>query len=279
MHTPVLLQQAVEALAVKPDGKYIDATLGEGGHLLEIIKLNGRVLGIDADLKQIQNLESRIKNLNGIKLVYGNFAEIEKIAKENNFFPVDGVIFDLGLSMRQLNEGKKGLSYRMADEKLDMRLNPDIGESASDVLNIYNEEALYEIFSKYSEDLNSRIIAKEVVKERINKKIMTVGQLTEIINKVVGDDKNRSAARIFQALRIFVNNELENLKKGLDGARKVLKKDGRIIVISFHSLEDRIVKQFVRDNNLNLINKKVIKGNQKLKFERSAKLRIINKIL
>lgn len=274
MHTPVLLKEVIEGLNIKSEGLYVDATFGEGGHATEIIKRGAKVLGIDADNKQIFNFQLSIINL---KVINGNFKDIERIAKENDFFPVDGVVFDLGLSMRQLNEGNKGLSYRKIDEILDMRLNSDTGDSAYDVLNTLSEEALYEIFSKYSEDLNSKTVAKAVIRERVNNKIKTVGKLVEIINRAMPNDKNRSVARIFQALRIYVNNEIDNLKFGLSGALKILKPKGRIAIICFHSLEDRVVKQFVISNNLKQINKKVITGDKQFKFERSAKLRIISK--
>jgi len=278
MHTPVLLQQVIEGLMVKPDGKYIDATLGEGGHSLEIIKNGGKVLAIDADKTQINKAILRITDygITNITFVHGNFAEIEKIAKENNFYPVDGVLFDLGLSMNQINEGKKGLSYRKSDESLDMRLNLETTEPAKDVIRVYNEDSLYEIFSRFSEDLNSRLIAKTIVEARKKKSISTVGDLMAVINTVVKNDNNRSASRIFQALRIFVNKDLDNLIKGLEGAMRVINKGGRIVVICFHSLEDRVVKKFIKNNRLKQINKKIITGDQRLKFERSAKLRVIS---
>ncbi len=270
MHTPVLLKQAVEKLNVKPQGKYIDATFGEGGYSQEILKKGGKVLAIDLDIFQIKNFSNKFENL---KLVQGNFKDIEKIAQENDFLPVDGVVFDLGLSMRQLRESGRGFSYKNEDEVLDMRLDPASSLKAKDLLKKATKDQLFEIFSKYSEDLNSEKIAEEVFLNK--KRIEKVGDLTKVIDKVLGKKDPKTYARVFQALRIAVNNELENLRQGLVGALNILKREGRIVVVSFHSLEDRIVKKFVKDNKLKFLDKKPVFG--KKIFERSAKLRVILK--
>lgn len=268
MHTPVLLKEAIEALNVGEGGLYIDATVGEGGHTQEILKLGGRVLGIDADYEQIQNLESRINNPK-LKLVVGNFRDIEKIARENEFFPVDGVIFDLGLSMRQLKESGKGLSYMNDSEPLDMRLNESLEVTAAEIVNSYSEDELYEIFAKFSEELDSGPIAKAIVRTRKIKKLENVGDLKKAIKEAIGRESQKVNSRIFQALRIKVNDEIRNLEEGLKGAYMLIKKQGRIAVITFHSLEDRLVKRFG--------GKKVAVGNRAHKFERSAKLRVLVK--
>jgi len=231
-------------------------------------------LAIDADFNQVKCQNLNVKSADGINLIHGNFKDIEKIAKENNFYPVDGILFDLGLSMRQLNESGKGFSYKKLTEGLDMRLDGE-GVTAGEIINSYSKDQLYEIFSKYSEELDSWPIAQSIIDARRVKKIMTVGDLILAINKVIKDEKVYS--RIFQALRIETNDELESLKKGLSGAINILKKDGQVAIITFHSLEDRIVKKFVRENNLRQVNKKVVKGSRMLRFERSAKLRIICK--
>jgi len=275
MHTPVLLQEAVNGLKVKKNGLYIDATFGEGGHAREILKQGGKVLGIDLDINQIRNSIPIISGRN-LKLVQGNFANIEEIAKENDFFRVDGILFDLGLSMNQIDSSGKGFSYRRINEPLDMRIDPNLEETAEDLVNSYSEDQLYEIFAKFSEELNSRAIAGAIVFTRRIKKIRKVGDLLTVIKKTVKINEEQASKRIFQALRIKVNNELENLKQGLKGSLKILQQEGRIVVISFHSLEDRIVKNFIRDNQLDQINKKVIIGDQNISFERSAKLRIIS---
>lgn len=272
MHTPVLLQQAIEKLNIKPDGLYIDATFGEGGYSRKILNKGGKVLGIDLDILQILNHKSKIPNL---KLIQGNFKDIEEIAKKNNFFPVDGVVFDLGLSFRQLDEYGRGFSYKRLNDPLDMRFNQSDKKTAKDVLREKNEKELYEIFAKYGEDINSEKIAKNIINARRVLKLDKVVDLIKIIDKSLGRVDTKTYARIFQALRIEVNNELENLKHGLAGAIKIIKPEGKIVVITFHSLEDRIVKKFVKANGLKLLDKKIVKGVRF--FERSAKLRTIIK--
>jgi len=269
MHTPVLLQQAIENLNVRLGSLYIDATFGEGGYSSEILKKGGRVLAIDWDIDQLKNYGLRITDL---KLIQGNFSEIEKIAKENDFFPIDGVVFDLGLSMKQIEESGRGFSYNRPDEPLDMRLSLDNKLTAKDLIKELSEEELYEVFAKNSEEIKSKEIAYEVKKR---KKMETVSDLICVIDKALGFKSNQTYARIFQALRIELNDEFENLKKGLKGAVDILKKDGRVVVVSFHSFEDRIVKNFVKEKKLKFLFKKPIRGFRS--FERSAKLRTIIK--
>ena len=288
MHTPVLLKTAISALAIKPNGKYIDTTAGEGGHLIEILRQGGQVLGIDRDIGQVESLKMKFilrqaqafgseaqARRDNLILKVGNFADIEKIAKEINFFPVDGILFDLGLSYRQISQGGKGLSYKQISEPLDMRLNVDSNTKASDLLNNLPEDKLYEILAGYSEEINSKTIAKAIIASRRQKRISQVTDLLDIIDRAIGRKDNKVYARIFQAIRIAVNDEFENLKQGLGGAKAILKKDGRIVIITFNSLEDRIVKNFVKNNNLQFVNKKPVFGDKDLLFERSAKLRII----
>jgi len=280
MHTPVLLQEAVDSLRVKKGGLYIDATFGEGGHTQEILNRGGKVLGIDLDEKQIFTFQFSVfkeEKKSRLRLVQGNFKDIEKIAKENGFYPVDGVLIDLGLSMAQINQSGRGFSYRQLNEPLDMRLDPGRQVSAEFYVNSLNEEELYEIFSRYSEELNSRAVAQSIVFRRHLKKIKTVGDLIAVIDRTLKTDREQTYRRIFQALRIKVNNEFENLKQVLAGSSALLNKEGRIVIISFHSLEDRIIKNFIKQNQLCQVNKKVIFGNQSLRHERSAKLRIISK--
>ncbi len=275
MHTPVLLKTAISALNIKPNGKYIDATAGEGGHLIEILKQGGQVLGIDKDIEQVESLKLKVESYKNLILKIGNFADIEKIAQVNNFFPVDGILFDLGLSFQQISQSGKGLSYKNSNEPLDMRLDTANSTRACDLLNSLDEDKIYEIFASYSEEINSRVIAKVIFHTCRLKKIRRVGDLLSIIDRAIGRKDSKIYARIFQALRIAVNNEFEDLKIGLSGAVKILKKEGRIVVITFNSLEDRIVKNFVKNNKLKFFYKKPIFGNKNLSFERSAKLRII----
>ena len=280
MHTPVLLQEAVDALRVKKGGLYIDATFGEGGHTQEILNRGGKVLGIDLDEKQIFTFQFSVFNeeeKSRLRLVQGNFKDIEKIAKENGFYPVEGVLIDLGLSMAQINQSGRGFSYHQLDEPLDMRLDQNQEETAAFYVNSLSEEELYEIFSKYSEELNSRAVAQSIVSARRLKKIKTVVDLITVIDRTLKTDREQTYRRIFQALRIKVNNEFENLKQTLSSSCTLLNQEGRIVIISFHSLEDRIIKNFIKEKQLYQVNKKVIFGNQSLRFERSAKLRIISK--
>lgn len=278
MHTPVLLQQVIESLNISAHGKYIDATFGEGGYTREIHNHKGKVLAIDLDrsqllssdlIKESNSLDSRLRG-NDIVLVQGNFAEIEKIAKENDFFPVDGVIFDLGLSMKQYEDSKRGFSYKKLNEPLDMRIDNSFKLTARDLIKKSTINELYEIFAKNSEEIKSKEIAESI---KSAKKVELVRDLIYAIDRAVGYKSSSVYARIFQALRIAVNGEFDNLKKGLEGAVNILNKNGRIVVVSFHSLEDRIVKNFVKERKLKFIEKKPIKG--KRSFERSAKLRVI----
>ncbi len=268
MHTPVLLQQAIERLDVKKDGLYIDSTYGEGSYTKEILKRGGKVLAIDLDKRQLENF--KVNGLTGLKLVQGNFAEIEKIAKENSFFPVDGVVFDLGLSMGQINQPGRGFSYKLLDDPLDMRMDLENEVTARDLVKRSSVEELYQIFAANSEEIKSKQIAIEV---KASRRMDTVGDLLKAIDRAAGFQSKTIYARIFQALRIEVNQEFENLRQGLAGAVKILKKEGKIVVVTFHSLEDRIVKNFTRNNQLKLLDKKPIRGLRS--FERSAKLRTI----
>lgn len=261
-HVPVLLREAIDGLNVRRGGKYIDATFGGGGHSGEIIKRGGAVLGIDVDPQ--------------VAVVRGNFRDIEKIAKENGFSKVDGVLFDLGVSSMQLDSPKRGFSYKFKGP-LDLRFDPTQGRPASEIVNRYSEEELYEIFSKFGEENGARAIARLVVRARSVEPITT----TEGLVKVIGGSRP-VLSRIFQALRIAVNDELGALREGLGGARRLLKTGGRLVVISFHSLEDRIVKQYMRDSDWRPLLKKPITANaDEVKANpraRSAKLRIAQRL-
>ncbi|MFA5769991.1 MAG: 16S rRNA (cytosine(1402)-N(4))-methyltransferase RsmH [Patescibacteria group bacterium] len=275
MHTPVLLEQVVEALEIKKDGLYVDATFGEGGYSQAILDKGGNVLGIDLDPAQIQNPNIKIQT--NLKLVEGNFGDIEKIAKENNLFPVDGVVFDLGLSMRQISGSGRGFSFKRVTEPLDMRMSLKTEMTAKYLLNHLSEAELFDVFAKNSEEINSQKIAREVIIKRQFKKLETVGDLTNCIDRAIGEQDNNAYKRIFQALRIQVNDEFENLKNGLTGATKIIKDDGKIAVVTFHSLEDRIVKNFSKSAGIKLLNKKPIMNRRGRSFEKSAKLRLLIK--
>lgn len=273
MHTSVFLEEAVDALNVQKGKKYIDATFGEGGHSRLIQSKGGIVLGIDADKVQATKEEE-------LTVVHGNYGNIREIAEGHDFVPSAGVLFDFGLSMVQLRTGGKGLSYRNDNEELDMRLG-DSGIPAHEYLNTASFEELSELITKYSEDLSSERIARRIVIFRSKKPIETVGDLKSIINEATrmqGIAREKTYARIFQAVRIIVNEELTQIKQGLEGAYEILESGGRIVIISFHSIEDRIVKAFVRSKGLKPKKISVHKNRKLQTFERSATLRIIEKI-
>lgn len=278
MHTPVFLKEVINALDVKEGKKYIEATFGEGGHSREILKKGGQVLGIEWDEENIKYQKSKIKNEEKLKLVWGNFRDIEKIAKRNNFFPVDGILFDLGLSMEQLKKLGRGFSFKNEDEPLDMRISKSLKKTAAEIINSYSAQELYEIFSKYSEEINSWAIAQAIVRARRVKRIELVGDLAEIIRKIILKKQNLESVlrRVFQSLRIAVNNEFENLTRGLEGAVNLIKKSGVIVVITFHSLEDRRVKNFIRERGLKIIKEKSEINRERHSFERTAQMRVFS---
>lgn len=276
MHTPVLLGPTIEALEVKKDGLYIDATAGEGGHLKKILELGGKVLAIDIDQEQIDNLKTTLRVDKRVIFAVGNFREIEAIAKKHSFFPVDGIVFDLGLSMSQIEESERGFSYNKPLEPLDMRLDQKQEIKASDIINSLNVQDLYEVFSKNSEELGSRAIAKAIFSARRLKRIETVGDLLRALEKLGVSEGAK--ARIFQALRMEVNKDKENLQGGLEGGLRILKTGGRMAVLTFHSVEDRWVKRFINAHKKKIRESSLVKAERKAEpFERSVKLRIIVK--
>ncbi len=290
-HIPVLLQETIEGLNVRPDHRYIDATLGGGGHTREILNRGGEVLGIDQDPEAIEfvkeNFKSQISN-HKLKLVRGNFAHLKEIAEKNGFTKVSGILLDLGVSSHQLETGERGFSFNK-NAVLDMRMDPDLEVTAKDLVNGLNEGELYELFEKYSEEYRSRAIANALVFARALKPIETTDELAEIVTKAKGKGKfgrTHPATRIFQALRMAVNDELNNLRLSLPQAVELLGQGGRLAILSFHSLEDRIVKNFFKEREkegiLQIINPKPIgptdgeiKANPR---SRSAKLRIAEKL-
>jgi len=274
MHTPVLLKQVIEELNIKPDGLYIDATFGEGGHSNEILKKGGKVLGFEWDEERFRGKKEELRNKN-LVLVNQNFKNIEKVAKEKGFEKVDGILFDFGLSMEQINQSGKGFSYKRLDEPLDMRIGSDVTISAADILHNSDEEQLRQIFVKNAEEIRSEQIANEIIKVKRKKEVATVGDLVEIIQRVVPRNEHESSLRrIFQALRVEVNHEYENINLGLEGAVKLLNPGGRLLIITFHPSEDRVVKKFMNSIEDQFEMKKVIMSKTDWAFERSAKLRV-----
>lgn len=245
-HKSVLLNESIEALDINPDGIYVDGTAGGGGHSEEILKKlkTGKLISIDQDPDAIIFLNEKLSKYKNSIIVKSNFSEIRKILKDLSIEEIDGVLLDLGVSSYQLDTKERGFSYHN-DAPLDMRMSKS-GISAYEVVNDFDESELSRVIKTYGEEKFSKQIARAIVKERENGKISTTLQLAEIIKSAVPAKVRREnkhpAKKTFQAIRIYVNHELEVLEKGLDEAFSVLKTDGRLAVISFHSLEDRIVK-------------------------------------
>lgn len=253
-HQSVMVGQVVDQLHVKKGSSYIDATLGTGGHTLEIANKGGMVLGIDADLEMITVAKKRMKGLKNIKLVQGNFVTIDKIAKENDFPEVDGILFDLGVSNIHLKNLERGFSFENPEADLDMRLDPNTqGVKASDLLNVLREDQIEDLFAVTLEPGAAKWITGRVLHSRAAKPISKVSDLLEICEGLkTGKTGLREGTLPFLALRIAVNSELDNLREVLPKAFDLLKPEGRIVVISFHSKEDEIVKEFFKEKNLRL---------------------------
>jgi 16S rRNA (cytosine1402-N4)-methyltransferase len=246
-HTPVLLPETLKALAVQPGGRYIDCTLGSAGHaaaIMEHASPGGQLLGIDADPAAIELARKKLSAYGDtVLLVNDNFVNLQSICVKHDFFPVHGILLDLGLSSMQLENERRGFSF-LHDDPLDMRFNPDQKITAADIINTSPEERLANIIYSYGEETHSRRIAREIINQR---PLETTLQLTQIIENTVGRrGKIHPATKTFQALRIAVNHELEHLESVLKQAVDLLGYEGRLVVISYHSLEDRIVKQFMQ---------------------------------
>ncbi len=289
-HIPVLLEETIKALNVQPGGRYIDCTIGPGGHaaaILEHSSPGGQLLGIDADPKAIKIARARLEAYSGsVLLVNQNFAELRTICTRYGFFPVHGILFDLGLSSVQLENNNRGFSFQH-DAFLDMRLSPRQEITAAIIINSSPERQLAHLIRTYGEERYSQQIARHIVRQR---PITTSLQLAQTIERAVGGRRGRihPATKTFQALRVAVNQELEHLQSALRQATDLLGFGGRLAVISYHSLEDRIVKNFMRQEAsgeeacLRLINKKVITPSlAEVQFNprsRSAKLRAAERI-
>jgi 16S rRNA (cytosine1402-N4)-methyltransferase len=256
MHKPVLFQEVLEALNVKSGGKFIDATVGFGGHTLGILQANSKniVLGFDWDRRLVALSAARLTEAgvsDRCKLVVSNYTSLKEQAELNDFRIVDGILIDLGFSSAQLDDPSRGLSFQK-DGPLDMRYSQDNPLTAERILNSYSEERLEEIFRKYGEERFARQIARGVLFFRKTGEMKTTTQLSQVIESVIPGKVRYKASdskrRIFQALRIEVNHELENISKFLPQALDLLRTGGRLAVISFHSLEDRIIKQFFVQN-------------------------------
>ena len=295
IHTPVFLKEAMEILNPQKGEFFIDGTIDGGGHAAEISKRigpNGKLLGIDWDEEMIEDCRSRLAGFKNLILRCGNYADLpemlKQIRKADPSIPLraSGLLLDLGFSSEQLEKSGRGFSF-LRNEPLDMRYNGKTEQTAAAIINGFTEKDLADIFWKYGEERHSRRIAKAIVAQRKKKRILTTFDLTGVIGEAAprsfGKTKINPATKVFQALRIYVNSELDNLEKVLNKLNRILKSKGRVGIISFHSLEDRIVKNYFRklakDGKAEILTKKPvrpsaeeIKGNPR---SRSAKLRVL----
>ncbi|MGI6782117.1 MAG: 16S rRNA (cytosine(1402)-N(4))-methyltransferase RsmH [Acholeplasmataceae bacterium] len=296
-HESVLLNECLENLKIKPNGIYVDATIGGAGHSLEILKRlqDGFLVGFDQDDYAIEYAHKRLKEFSNFKIVKSNFRYLTRELNKLGINKIDGILFDLGLSSFQIDNRERGFSY-LGDNELDMRMDQGLEVSAKDILNNYSLDQLTEIFRNYGEEKNAYPIAKKIISRR---PLNTTAELVAITDEVNYKVKGHSAKRVFQALRIEVNEELDVLKEVLNQLNDLLNPGGRILIITFHSLEDRIVKHYFKENsevkivkgmpiaiepkpNYKLITRKPIlpsEAEQKANSRsRSAKLRVAEKI-
>lgn len=252
-HKPVLLKECIENLNINPDGIYIDGTLGGAGHSIEIIKRlssKGLLIGIDRDEEALKAASEKLAEYKNIKYVHGNHDEIKEILENLKIEKVDGILLDLGVSSYQLDEKKRGFSYMSEESELDMRMDRSQGLTAKDIVNTYSEEKLTRIIFEYGEEKFAKNISKKICEYRKNKIILTTGELAKIIETSLpgfAKKDGHPAKRTFQAIRIEVNNEIEPLYNTVKNSIEILKPKGRLCIITFHSLEDRAVKNAYQD--------------------------------
>ena len=252
-HKSVLLDEIIDNLSIKEDGTYVDATLGGAGHALEVcrhLSERGHFIGIDQDEDAIESSKLRLKDyMDRVDIVKSNYANIKNILEALNIDKVDGIYIDLGVSSYQLDNAERGFSYRF-DSALDMRMDKSLEITAQDIVNDYSEQELYRVIKNYGEDIFAKNIAKHIVIARKEKRIETGFELVEIIKRAIPKKfqitSGHPAKRTFQAIRIELNKELEVLENSLETMINLLKPNGRLLVISFHSLEDRIVKNIFK---------------------------------
>ncbi|QUT74036.1 Ribosomal RNA small subunit methyltransferase H [Bacteroides salyersiae] len=295
-HVPVLLKESVDGMNICPNGTYVDVTFGGGGHSREILsrlEKDGRLLGFDQD----EDAERNIVDDPRFIFVRSNFRYLHNFLRYHDIEKIDAILADLGVSSHHFDDSERGFSFRF-DGALDMRMNKRAGFTAADVVNTYAEERLADIFYLYGELKNSRKLASVIVKARANGQIKTIGEFLEIIKPLFGREREKKElAKVFQALRIEVNQEMEALKEMLTAATEALKPGGRLVVITYHSLEDRMVKNIMKTGNVEgkttqdffgnlqtpfkLVNNKVIVPDEeeieRNPRSRSAKLRIAEK--
>ena len=280
-HVPVLLDKVLEGLAIKKDGIYVDGTFGRGGHssaILERLEADGRLIAIDRDPQAIASAAARLMNDPRLTLVRSDFAELATCMGERGVTgQVDGLLLDLGVSSPQLDEADRGFSF-LRDGPLDMRMDPDSGISAADWLQSVEEKTLRQVIFKYGEERDAPRIARAIVAERQQGAITSTLQLADIVASVVPAHKRKKhpATKTFQAIRIFINDELGQIEAVLAQSLDVLKRGGRLCVISFHSLEDRIVKRFMREASRE---SEQYRGMPNVPAEHRPKLRLIGKAI
>lgn len=306
VHKPVMLNECIEGLNIKKDGIYVDGTLGGAGHSSQIVKRlsdKGMLIGIDRDQEALSAAKEKLKEYKNVKYIHGNHDDIERLLQEEGINGVDGILLDLGVSSYQLDERARGFSY-MGDAMLDMRMDKTQELTAKEVVNTYSKENLIRILTEYGEERFAHNIVNNIIKQRSIKEIETTTELVEIIKKSIPMSKQKDghpAKRTFQAIRIEVNNEIEPLSNTIKQSIKMLKPQGRLCVITFHSLEDRAVKKAYQEaegictcpsdlpycvcgaeKKGKIINKKpIIASEEEIKENsrsKSAKLRIFEKI-
>jgi len=296
-HIPVLYNETLDGLAIKPDGVYVDCTFGGGGHsngILAQLSAKGKLFAFDQDADAQTNMPADDR----VVFVPQNFRHLQRMLRLHKVLEIDGVLADLGVSSHQFDEGDRGFSIRFSGP-LDMRMDRRHGATAADIIRTYNEQQLHKLFEQYGEVTNSKTLAKHIVQERKHLQSATIEQFKAMISPVVKGNPNKYLAQVFQALRIEVNDEMGALKEMLQQVPAVLKKGGRVAIITFHSIEDRVVKNFFRQGSfdetpdnplmsvtkeeiLKIITKKPITaGAEELKRNnrsRSAKLRVAEKV-
>lgn len=298
-HAPVLLQEVSKFLAPASGKSHIDATIGGGGHAFELLRRGARVLGIDRDPEAVEYVKSKIKNQKekfpkgnakikigkDLILIHANFNKIGEIAQEHGFMKVNGILFDLGVSSHQLEKAQRGFSFQKAGP-LDMRMDPNLSVTAQDLINNFDERRLNEIFKTYGQEKFSRSIARAICRARQVEPINSTVRLAKIIEDAIPRgtyQKIHPATRAFQAIRIVVNSELLNLEEALPQATNLLARGGRLAIVSFHSLEDGLVKRFFKqEKKLQVLTPKPIGPNRQELLAnpraRSAKLRVAERI-
>ncbi|MDB5192509.1 MAG: rsmH [Segetibacter sp.] len=269
-HVPVLFHESMEALAIKPEGVYVDCTFGGGGHtrgILDLLGPGGKLIAFDQDEDAKQNLPEDDR----VVFVAANFRYLSRFLRINKFPTVDGVLADLGVSSHQFDEAERGFSTRF-EGPLDMRMDQRQDLGASDILKSYSEQQLHKLFEQYGEVTNSKTLAKHIVTNRTQSSLKTIAQFKALINPVVKGNPNKYLAQVFQALRIEVNDEMGALKEMLEQIPAVLKPGGRAAIITFHSIEDRLVKSFFKQGTF-----EELEENPLMNTERVSELKVITK--